>query len=72
MTDTMDRIKELAQERLNELEAEMGPLRALLERGPRPGRPPGKPGRRRLSRKARKALSTRMKAYWAARRAGKK
>lgn len=67
-----------AEAELVELRSRMGKLEALLGRGPRPGRSaaPAANGvvrkRRKMSAAAKAAVSQRMKAYWAARRAGAK
>lgn len=64
-----------AESELAKLEEQAAPLRELLARGPRPGRNGKAPtlGRSRstMSLAARRAISARMKAMWAAKRAQK-
>jgi hypothetical protein len=68
-----------AQARLNQLQSEMAAIRRAfpgLGRGPRPaadgeGGGPRKRRRSRMSAAARRAVSVRMKKYWAARRKAK-
>lgn len=71
-------IRKGAEAELVELRSRMGKLEALLGRGPRPGRSATPNGngvvrrRRKMSAAAKAIVSQRMKAYWAARRAGAK
>jgi hypothetical protein len=80
----MDLARKGAKARISELEAEIAELRKLFGRLPygsavSPAIPardseaiPPKRRKRRMSADQRKAVSLRMKKYWASRRAGKK
>jgi len=66
------------RDRLNRAIAILQDEPAAPSRGRKPGRPPGstnkknaKKGRKAMSPAAKKAVSERMKKYWAARRKGK-
>ena len=63
----------ILQREAHQLEGKLsGIRRAIVALGGGPGRPSGRTRKRkRMSAAARKAVSARMKKYWAARRAGK-
>jgi hypothetical protein len=66
-------IRDTSADLLQQLAGRGARVAAAVRRGRRRGRPPGKPrGRRKMSAKARKAISDAQKRRWAAQKAAEK